>query len=93
MEDSDGNIILIFAWSAVILNCPSLRYTITSDCGLCPNATKATTATCRELSVGDRCVFGIRSAVCSTIVGNINTISVDLKGKRDTWGKRLLLAV
>ena len=84
MEDSDGSMILIFVWSPVVLNCPSLHYIITSNCGLCPNATTVTTATCRGLSVGDRCVFGLRPVVCSTVIGNASTVSVDLKG---VWNK------
>ena len=80
MEDMDRNMILIFTWSPVVLNCLSLHYVITSNCGSCPNTTVMTTITCRGVLVGEQCTFTLRSGVCSSIVGNASTISVDLKG-------------
>ena len=66
----------------MILNCPSSHYIIVSNCGLCPNVTIMTTAACRGLSVGDSCAFALQSVVCNgTIVGNISTVPVVLKGK------------
>lgn len=79
-EDTDGTTNLAFIWSPVVLNCPSLRYIITSNCGLCPNATSMTTIKCRGISVGERCTLTVQSEVCGSIIGNATTISVDLKG-------------
>ena len=100
VEDFEGNFSLTFIWSPVIFNCPSLHYTIASNCGSCPNNTTRTTATCRgvPVSVGDCCVFTIQSVVCGDVVGNSSSIFVDLKGKWSVWIKlsiwlRLFLSV
>ena len=82
MEDSDGSMALTFNWTPVILNCPSLQYIITSNCGSCPNMTMITTVTCRGIEFGKRCTFEISSAVCGSIIGNTSAILVDLKGIR-----------
>lgn len=83
VEDFEGSFSLTFVWSAVIFNCSSLHYAITSNCGWCPNTATETTATCRgvHVSVGDCCVFMIQSVVCGDIVGNSSDIFVDLKGE------------
>ena len=45
---------MTFKWSPLLLNCPSLKYIITSErsnCGICPNTTTNTTATCTDMTI------------------------------------------
>ena len=65
---------MIFKWHPVVINCPTLYYTISSNCGLCPNITNKTSIVCSanvsELS-GGQCTFQVKTGVCNTSDHNL----------------------
>ena len=75
---------LIFNWTSIISNnCSTLQYSITSDCGTCPNATNRTTATCSDLQLTTNarlCHFRVSSHACSLVGHPSSPIAVVLKG-------------
>ena len=77
----------------MILNCQSLHYFITSNCGLCPNTTTMTTIKCRGISVGEQCELSVQSEVCDSVVGNASSVLVNLKGIHWTVNTSLRLAI
>ena len=67
-----GPIHMTFKWSPLLLNCPSLKYIITSEsnCGVCPNTTTNTTATCTDITIDGRtCNLFVQTEVCESIIG------------------------
>ena len=80
---------MIFEWSPVIINCPTLYYVISSNCGLCPNTTDKPTATCSanisELS-GGQCTFEVKTGVCNgnvDLLGATEMIQLTLTGTKE----------
>ena len=67
---------LLFNWSPVVQNCPSLHYNIlSSNCGNCLTTTTNTTVICTDVPTdrGGVCLFAIQTVVCGDIVGNRST--------------------
>ena len=76
---------MTFKWSPLLLNCPSLKYIITSErsnCGICPNTTTNTTATCTDMTIdGQTCNLFVQTEVCESIIGEKSKqLEVKLKG-------------
>ena len=61
---------MVFKWNPVIMNCPSLYYIISSDCGLCRDNNiiiNETTATCSATGLSrEYCTFGVKTGVCNS---------------------------
>ena len=60
---------ITFNWREVADSCYSFDYVISSDCGICPPTTSATSATCTGLQLptetdGVVCSFSVSSRVC-----------------------------
>ena len=73
---------LIFSWSLVAPNCPSIHYNIlASNCGSCPTTTHNNTVVCTDVPT-DRdkiCTFALQTVICGNIAGILsNLISVFL---------------
>ena len=78
---------MFFEWSPVIINCPTLYYDISSNCGLCPNTSHTEpTATCSahisELS-GGQCTFEVKTGVCNDLLGATDMIQLTLTGTKE----------
>ena len=68
----------MFNWDTLSTNC-SVYYVITSDCGVCPNATTLNMATCLldgQSANFKMCSFAVESKVCNNIIGSAS-ISVN----------------
>ena len=92
-----------FAWNSVPRYCPSIRYTVSTDCGICPNITSDTSIVCQLLSKistnsSRECMFAVGTKVCGHILGEMSdNATVHLSGKqcimkilRDSLEKRAL---
>ena len=55
---------VIFTWDSVGPNCSSVRYNITSDCGVCPMTTNSTNITCSDQQIPSTCVLHVQSMIC-----------------------------
>ena len=80
---SDGQ--LIFSWSSVVQNCPSIQYNVnTTDCGVCPDNTADTNLTCTTSNVSSieqMCSFSVQTVVCDNIAGEVSApLTITLKG-------------
>jgi hypothetical protein len=62
---------IMFSWSSVAPDCPSIHYNIlASNCGSCPTTTNHTNATCTDLPSDDSmCNFAIQTVICGNITG------------------------
>ena len=65
---------LMFVWSPVAPDCPTVHYNIlASNCGSCPTTTNHTTVTCTDVPTdGSTCIFAVQTAVCGNIVGELS---------------------
>lgn len=74
---------LTFTWSSVAIDCSSIAYITTFDCGYCPNTTASAKAVCysTDIVIGSECTFTIQTEVCNSLTGNITTIHLKLQGK------------
>ena len=84
---------LTFSWSGASFNCSMLHYRIVaSNCGLCPEMTRNTTATCRgnyrQLTNDAPCSFAVQTLVCGNTAGDlslaVNVIWRDVTSTRTT---------
>ena len=76
---------MTFSWNPVRLSaCEAVQYYILhTNCGICPNTTNVTIATCTDYNINHEnvCTFAIQSVVCSDVVGPMsNVTTVALKG-------------
>lgn len=79
----DGGV-LTFGWSSIGPGCETIVYSISSDCGFCPNTTNATSIACSNLELSSNaknCTFSVRSTLCG-FNGQLSVpIPVTLKGR------------
>ena len=71
---------LIFSWSPVAPDCPTVHYNIlASNCGSCPTTTNHTNVTCTDVPTDNQeCNFAIQTVICGNITGNFsNSISIN----------------
>ena len=63
------------------INCPALYYNIDFTCGVCPTVVTNNIVNCSGIQINaDGCVFTIQTGVCDSVVGNITSFPVSLKG-------------
>lgn len=76
---------LTFHWDSLHLNCPTIKYIITTteNCGICPNNTTHTSLTCNNLTVsGQTCSYFIQTEICENLIGRRSEpLIVKLRGK------------
>ena len=78
---------LTFSWTAVVHECPSVNYTLTtSSCGDCPSTIDTPTTTCRIQPGEPRtCIASVQAVVCDGILGEPSMASTfRLKGINNT---------
>ena len=83
LSDSDaptGPLKLKFQWNSIAPDCTAIGYITSLECGSCPNTTTNTEVVCTDIVIGDQCMFTVQTQVCDSIISNITTVPLTLKG-------------
>lgn len=85
LDDASNGPWLKFNWTVELPPCNfTIFYNIFSvNCGICPNTTNQTTATCLDLQLSTSailCTFTVESVVCGSIRSPSNTVIVTVQG-------------
>ena len=69
-KEVSTHLMLTFTWSSVAIDCSSITYITTFDCGYCPNTTASAKVVCTDIVIGSECTLTIRTEVCNSLTGN-----------------------
>ena len=78
----NGSLQLAFRWTPVAPNCSAIGYIITFDCGIFPNTTMSfsTEIIFTDVMIDSQCNFTVQTRVCDSLIGNMSTVTLILKG-------------
>ena len=81
----DGLLQLACRWTPVAPSYSAIGYVITFDCGTFSNTSmsfsRATELIFTDIMIGSQCSFMIQTRVCDSLIGNMSTVTLLLKGQ------------
>ena len=79
----DGLLQLAFKWAPVAPSCSAIGYVISFDCGTFHNTSTSfsTELIFTDIMIGSQCSFMIQTRVCDSLIGNMSTVTLLLKGQ------------